>query len=183
MSTWFVSGYKSFELGIFKRDAIEVFYIQKAIRNILLQKIDEGLEWVLISGQLGVELWAAETVFALQDEGFDVKLAVIQPFLEMESRWKEGNQEWFHEVIANADYHNAVFHESYKGAHQLRRHHQFVLDHTEGAILLYDVEREGSPRFFLEAARFEATTVSYPIEMITFDDLQNVVEEDEQTFD
>ncbi|GAA3327349.1 hypothetical protein GCM10020331_066930 [Ectobacillus funiculus] len=48
--------------------------------------LEEGLEWVLISGQLGVELWTAEVVFELQMEYPDLKLAVFTPFLEQEEK-------------------------------------------------------------------------------------------------
>jgi len=47
-----ITGYKSFELGIFKQDDQAVQYIKLAIRKELLTLLDSGLEWVLISGQL-----------------------------------------------------------------------------------------------------------------------------------
>ena len=62
MKTVYVTGYKSFELNIFKDDMKEVDYLKQFIEHKLLQYIDEGLEWVLIQGQIGIELWAAEVV-------------------------------------------------------------------------------------------------------------------------
>lgn len=67
MKTVYVTGYKSFELNIFKDDMKEVDYLKQFIEHKLLQYIDEGLEWVLIQGQIGIELWAAEVVLKLQD--------------------------------------------------------------------------------------------------------------------
>ena len=58
MKTLYVTGYKSFELNIFKDDMPEVKYLKAFIKHKLLQYIDEGLEWVLIQGQIGIELWA-----------------------------------------------------------------------------------------------------------------------------
>ena len=60
MKVLYITGYKAFELGIFKNDHEAVKYIKKSIRNRLLPLVEEGLEWVIISGQLGTELWAAE---------------------------------------------------------------------------------------------------------------------------
>ena len=57
MKTVYVTGYKSFELNIFKDDMKEVDYLKQFIEHKLLQYIDEGLEWVLIQGQIGIELW------------------------------------------------------------------------------------------------------------------------------
>lgn len=77
-----VSGYKPFELGIFKNDHPSVMFIKAALKKELIPMIEDGLEWVLISGQLGVELWAAEVIFELKSEYPEVKLAVITPFLD-----------------------------------------------------------------------------------------------------
>ncbi|MDP4164212.1 MAG: SLOG family protein, partial [Bacillota bacterium] len=79
-----ISGYKPFELGIFQKDHASVTYIKAAIKKELIPMLEEGLEWVLISGQLGVELWAAEVIFDLQIDYPNVKLGVITPFLEQE---------------------------------------------------------------------------------------------------
>lgn len=38
------------------------------IKKKLIDLIEDGLEWVLISGQLGVELWAAEVVIDLKNQ-------------------------------------------------------------------------------------------------------------------
>lgn len=57
-----VTGYKPFELGIFKNDHPGVECIKKALRRKLTAFVEGGLEWVIISGQLGVELWTAEVV-------------------------------------------------------------------------------------------------------------------------
>ena len=89
-----ISGYKPYELGIFKQDHPAIPYIKRAIKEQLIVLLDEGLKWVIISGQLGTELWAAEVVYELreQEEYNHLQLAVITPFLEQESKWNEQNQ-------------------------------------------------------------------------------------------
>jgi len=95
-----VSGYKPFELGIFKNNHPAVPYIKKAIQNALKGMLEDGLEWVLISGQLGTELWAAEVVYELRETEYpDLKLAVITPFLEQETSWSEANKEWYESIL------------------------------------------------------------------------------------
>ena len=54
--------------------------IKKALHRKLTNFVEDGLEWVIISGQLGVELWVAEVVFEMQVEYPDLKLAVFTPF-------------------------------------------------------------------------------------------------------
>lgn len=58
-----------------------MYYLKAFIKHKLLQYIDEGLEWVLIQGQLGIELWTAEVVIDLRVEYPDLKLGIITPFM------------------------------------------------------------------------------------------------------
>ena len=61
-----VTGYKATELGIFamKHPGIEI--IKMAISKQLIRLAGEGLEWVIVSGQWGVEIWAAEVALELK---------------------------------------------------------------------------------------------------------------------
>ena len=51
-------------------------------------------------------------------------------------------------VQMRADYVNATSHQPYKEPSQLRNHTQFLLEHTDGALLLYDEEFPGKTSFF-----------------------------------
>ena len=48
-----ISGYKPYELGIFKQDHPAIPYIKRAIKEQLIVLLHEGLKWVIISGALG----------------------------------------------------------------------------------------------------------------------------------
>ena len=54
----YVSGYRSFELGVFKENDPKIQVVKNVLKKELRQLAEEGLEWVLVSGNLGVELWA-----------------------------------------------------------------------------------------------------------------------------
>ncbi|MCM3114580.1 DUF1273 domain-containing protein [Neobacillus sp. MER 74] len=174
-----ISGYKPFELGIFKNDHPSVLFIKAAIKKSLLPMVEEGLEWVLISGQLGVELWAAEVVFELQMEFPDLKLAVITPFLDQQASWKENNREWYESILAQADFIDSVTKKGYEKPWQFRLKNQFFIEKSEGLLLLYDQEKEGSPKYLYEMALEYQKRYSYSIELITFYDLQMIVEEEQ----
>lgn len=75
-----ITGYKPHELGIFNDKHPGIPIIKKALENRLRNLIDEGLEWVIISGQQGVETWSVEVVLTLKEEFPDLKYAVITPF-------------------------------------------------------------------------------------------------------
>jgi uncharacterized phage-like protein YoqJ len=174
-----ISGYKPFELGIFQKDHPSVLFIQKAIKKELLSMIEDGLEWVLISGQLGVELWAAEAVFELQLEFPDLKLAVITPFLDQEATWNENNKEWYESVLAQADFIDSVTKKGYEKPWQFRIKNQFFIEKSNALLLMYDQEKEGSPKYLYEMATQYQSHHPYPIRLITFYDLQMIVEEEE----
>ncbi|MEH7373432.1 DUF1273 domain-containing protein [Neobacillus drentensis] len=174
-----ISGYKPYELGIFKNDHPSVLFLKAAIKKSLIPMIDEGLEWVLISGQLGVELWAAEVVFELKMEFPNLKLALITPFLDQQASWKENNQEWYESVLAQADFIDSVTKKGYEKPWQFRLKNQFFIEKSEGLLLLYDQERDGSPKYLYEMALEYQKKHLYPIELITFYDLQMIVEEEQ----
>ncbi|MBO1513806.1 DUF1273 domain-containing protein [Metabacillus bambusae] len=173
-----ISGYKSFELGIFKNDDQAVQYIKKAIEKSLVGFVEEGLEWVIISGQMGVELWAAEVVFDLQMEYSDLKLAILTPFLNQESKWNETNKEYYEFILSQADFVDSITKREYESPIQFRQKNEFLVSKSEGLLLIFDEEKQGSPKYLLETARKKQELTSYFIGFITFSDLQLVVEEE-----
>jgi uncharacterized phage-like protein YoqJ len=173
-----ITGYKPYELGIFKNDHASVEFIKKAIFKELVPLLEEGLEWVIISGQLGVELWAAEVVFDIQVHFPDLKLAVLTPFFSQEDKWSETNKEWYESIIAQADFVESITHKTYESPKQFHLKNQVLLHKSNLAIIMYDSEKEGSPMFFFEAAKRYSEANDYIIRQITFDDLQCIVEEE-----
>jgi uncharacterized phage-like protein YoqJ len=174
-----VSGYKPFELGIFKNDHPSVTFIKAALKKELIPMLEDGLEWVLISGQLGAELWAAEVIFELKLDYPEVKLAVITPFLEQEASWSENNTEWYKSILARADFIDSVTKKGYEKPWQFRLKNQFFIEKSDALLLLYDQEKEGSPRYIYEMALDYQNNHAYPVQLITFYDLQVIVEEEE----
>ncbi|MDP4156603.1 MAG: SLOG family protein, partial [Bacillota bacterium] len=126
-----VSGYKAYELGIFQKDHPSVNYIKKAIKKELAPLVEDGLEWLLISGQLGIELWAAEVIFEMQMTYPDLKLAVITPFLDQEAKWNEQNQEWYESILAGADFIDSVSRKPYEKPWQFRLKNQFFIEKSD----------------------------------------------------
>jgi uncharacterized phage-like protein YoqJ len=174
-----VSGYKPFELGIFKNDHPSVFFIKEAIRKALIPKLEDGLEWILISGQLGVELWAAEVAFELKINFPELKLAVITPFLNQEASWSEHNKEWYESILVQADFVDSVTKKGYEKPWQFRLKNQFFIEKSDALLMLYDQEKEGSPKYLYEMALNYKSSHTYHIELITFYDLQVIVEEEQ----
>ncbi len=174
-----VSGYKMYELGIFKKSDQRIDIIKTALRKNFLSLLNEGLEWILISGGLGTELWAAEVVFSLQEEGYEgLKLAVITPFLDQEQNWNDENKAWYQSVLQRADYVNSISKKPYEKPWQFRLKNQFFIEKSDLLLLFYDPEREGSPKYLYEAAGKHQESHNYEIRLIDFYELQEIYEEE-----
>ncbi|QLK86164.1 DUF1273 domain-containing protein [Staphylococcus sp. 17KM0847] len=173
--TMYITGYKSYELNIFNDDAPEVVYLKKLITHKLVGYIEEGLEWVLIQGQLGIELWAASCVLELKKIYPDLKLGVITPFTNHTSKWRESQQIMYQSIIDHADFVDSVFHSDFKGAYQFQAADQFMLDHTDITMLIYDEEREASPKFFKKKLVDFIEQTHYTCDVVTFDEITSFI--------
>ncbi|MFZ4452471.1 DUF1273 domain-containing protein [Salibacterium aidingense] len=172
-----VTGYKPQEMGIFKQDAEEITYIKKTLEAKLQGFLAEDLEWVVVSGQPGVEQWAAEVVLDMKAEWPWLRLAVLPPFLHQDKIWPEHAQEQYQRILQMADYSEAISNKEYENPGQLRAKNDFIVMKTEALLLLYTEEQEGTPKYYLQAANRKAESHEYPIYRITPDDLQETVEE------
>ncbi len=175
--TLVVTGYKPMEIGIFKQQDDKVSFIKETIKRRLVTYIDEGLEWVLVSGQMGVELWTAEVVLDLKDEDYAVNLGVIPPFENQQERWPEDLQMIYEEVTMTADFYQPVYNKGYEAPYQFKARDQFLIEHSDACLVLYNEETEGSPRFFLNMAEKAVEKGNYQILYITPFDLEETVEE------
>ena len=171
-----ITGYKPFEIGVFSNDHPGVEYIKKAIYKRLLSFVEEGIEWVIISGQLGVELWAAEVVFDLQMEYPDLKLGVFTPFLEQEENWNETNKEYYEFILSQADHIDSITKRKYENPEQFRLKTQFFIEKSDVLLALYDEEKPGSPKYMAAAAKKKAELENYRCSFISFSDLQDIID-------
>lgn len=172
----YFSGYRSFELGVFKENDPKVSVIKKVLKREIQQLAEEGLEWIIVSGNLGVELWATEIVAELKLDYPELHLGIIYPFMAFGSNWNENNQEKKRLAEQLSDYVEAVSHQRYQSPSQLRNHTRFLLEHTDGCLLIYDEEFPGKTQYFLKDAEKYQEEHPYEIRLISMDDLQNFSE-------
>ncbi|WP_349407515.1 DUF1273 domain-containing protein [Pseudalkalibacillus sp. SCS-8] len=173
-----VTGYKAHELGIFSNKHEAVPYIKGVMKNRLTQLIEEGLEWVVISGQPGVELWTGDAVLELKEHYPVIRLAVLLPFEDQESRWKEPTQEYFHQIINQADFVETVSKRPYENPGQFQACNRFIIEKTDAMLVFYDPEQSGSPEYYLNTAhKYQEYGNEYPILSISFLDVNDYIEE------
>lgn len=172
-----ITGYKAHELGIFDEKHLGVQVIQKAIEEKLRMLIEQGLEWVLLSGQLGVETWAAEVVHTLQNEFPQLQYAVITPFLEQEKNWNDVKKEKYQEILQRANFTSSITNKPYEAPWQFIEKNKWFLTHSDALIIVYDDENEGSPKYMYELTQKYMEKNIYEFFKIDAYDLQMIAED------
>src|SRR5690625_230311 len=168
-----VTGYKPMELNLFKPDDPRIKYIKAAIKKRLIAFIEEGFEWVLTSGKMGCEIWTAEVVQELP-EMYAIKLGIIPPFENQESRWPDPLKQVNQELITTTYFSRPLHKGRSKATYQFKASNTWLIDKSAACLILMDEEFQGSTRFFYNEAK---QTPEYPVYFITPSDLDDVVEE------
>ena len=68
MTAILVTGYKSFEVGIFQDNDERLKIIKQVIKNELVRYFEEGVDWLIFMGNLGFEYWTLEVALDLQKD-------------------------------------------------------------------------------------------------------------------
>ncbi|QDP40420.1 SLOG family protein [Radiobacillus deserti] len=169
-----VTGYKPFELNIYKANDPRIKIIKETLRKRLIALVEDGLEWVLVSGQMGVELWTCQVIMDLQAT-YDIKIGVIPPFENQESRWPESYQMEYEEISMQADFFQPLYQSEYKGPFQFKARDKWLIEKSDGCLVLTDEEFPGSTKYFIEEAK--KAEKFYPIHEITPFDLDETVQD------
>ena len=174
----FVTGYRPHELGIFNDQHPGVAIIKKALEERLRTLLDEGLEWVVISGQQGVELWTVQVVLELKKEFPEFKYSIITPFLEQEKNWHEQKKMIYNDIVQQADFVTSVTKRPYEAPWQFIEKDKFIIDNTDAALLVYDEENEASPKYVLSLIqKYMEMHDEYELLTINAYDLQSIADE------
>ena len=115
--------------------------------KILLDKqirkaISDGYITFLSGMARGVDIWAAETVLAIKDEGNPIHLICCIPYDNFESRWSEDWQDKYHTILQEADIVKYTSHKYYNGCLQTRN--VFMVDRSARLIAVYNGEPGGT---------------------------------------
>ncbi|MDR0200458.1 MAG: SLOG family protein [Streptococcaceae bacterium] len=174
MKNLLIAGYSAFDLGIFKNDDPKLQVIQEAIRNRLENYRDNGVEWLIFGGNLGFEYWT----FMLAGKEFPELLrAVIFPFETTGQNWNEANQAKLGD-FKQAEFVKYCF-SDYENPRQFRTYDEFLIENSDGALVLYDEERESEAEtpnklhFRMDQLKAQA---DYPVDFISFEELQETAE-------
>lgn len=171
MKTLLITGYTAFDLGIFDEKDIKITIIKEAIKRHLEAYLDRGINWIIFTGSLGFEYWALQVSKELQKD-YDFYIASIFSFETHGKNWNATNQAKLQE-FKDVDYVKYAY-EDYENPTQFRQYNDFLLENSDGALVLYDEENETKLRYITEKMQ---KTSKYNLEMIRFEDLQEICDD------
>ena len=171
MNSLLIMGYTSFDLGIFNEKDIKVSIIKKTIRRKLINFLEEGLRWIIFTGNLGFEYWALEVAKELQTD-YDFQIGTIFSFETHGQNWNESNQVKL-AAFKQVDFVKYAF-ETYESPSQFRQYNDFILENTEGSFVFYDEENETKLKYMVEKMK---QNTNYEVYLLDFEDLQETFEE------
>jgi len=172
-----MSGYRSYELNVFSDQDDKLKVIKYALTSYLTEQIEDGVDWLITGGQLGVEQWCAEVGLELKKTYPELKVAMMLPYAKFGGRWNETNQAKLQALLASVDFHAAVSKQTYENPQQLKNYQEFMITHTDGAALVYDPDNPGKPTYDYDIIQSFNEEHPYPLTIIDFDWLQESANE------
>lgn len=116
--------------------------IKKDLEKEIRQAVAGGLNVFITGMARGVDIWAAQIVLMLRDEGYDVKLMCVCPYEGFERGW---NQEWqkaYREILAAADFVKYVCEGYNRTCFQARN--EWMVNHSARVIAVFNGEKSGT---------------------------------------
>lgn len=174
MRRLWVTGYRSYELNVFKDDDPKVKVIKDVLSRELRSRLEESDDefWLITGPQLGVEQWSAEVALDLKATFPQLKVSIMMPFTEFGQQWNENNQAKLENLQSRVDFSVSVSDHPYQSPKQLRAFQHFMLTHTDEALLIYDPDHEGKEKYDYQAIQRFAESNEYSYRLIDFDELQ-----------
>ena len=112
-------------------EAVVVEALKKEIRTA----IADGFQTFISGMARGVDLWAAEIVLTLRDEGAAIRLICASPYHGFENRWSQEWQERYRQVMERADLVRFICPAYSRDCFQ--RRNEWMVDHSSRVIAVY----------------------------------------------
>ena len=131
--------------------------IKKDLEKEIRQAVADGLNVFITGMARGVDIWAAQIVLMLRDEGYDVKLMCVFPYEGFERGW---NQEWqkaYREILAAADFVKYVCEGYNRTCFQARN--EWMVNHSARVIAVFNGEKSGTKNTIDYAVKVDVPVV------------------------
>lgn len=125
--------------------------IKGEMESRIRQAVSEGMN-VFISGMArGVDLWAAQTVLKIREEGMPVRLICACPYDGFETGWSPEWQKQYREILAWADCVRYISPCYSRDCFQIRN--EWMVNHAARVIAVFNGEKGGTKNTIAYAQR------------------------------
>ncbi len=121
--------------------------------------IADGFQTFISGMARGVDLWAADIVLTLRDEGAAIRLICASPYRGFENRWSREWQKRYRRVMERADLVRFICPEYSRDCFQ--RRNKWMVDHSARVIAIYN-GKAGGTRNTIEYAKAHGVQVVFP---------------------
>ena len=116
--------------------------IKKDLEKEIRQAVADGLNVFITGMARGVDIWVAQSVLMLRDEGYDVKLMCACPYEGFERGWSQEWQKAYREILAAADFVKYVCEGHSRACFQIRN--EWMVNHSARVIAVFNGEKSGT---------------------------------------
>ena len=116
--------------------------ITKDLEKEIRQAVADGLNVFITGMARGVDIWAAQIVLMLRDEGYDVKLMCACPYEGFERGWSQEWQKAYREIMVAADFVKFVCEGYSRACFQIRN--DWMVNNSTRVIAVFNGEKSGT---------------------------------------
>ncbi len=112
------------------------------LESEIRKAIDDGFTTFISGMARGVDIWAAEIVLRLRDEGFPIHLICASPFEGFDRSWEDSWKQRYANVMKNADLVKYVCKNYSRACFQIRN--EWMVDRSSRIIAVFNGQRGGT---------------------------------------
>ena len=116
--------------------------LRKDLEKEIRQAIADGLTVFITGMARGVDIWAAQIVLSLRDEGYPIKLMCACPYDGFEVGWKQEWKAQYNTILAAADLVKYVCEGYSRSCFQIRN--EWMVNHAIRVIAVFNGEQSGT---------------------------------------
>lgn len=117
-------------------------FIKKELEIQIRQAIQEELNVFITGMARGIDIWAAQIVLKLRDDGYRIKLICACPYPGFEKNWNETWKAQFYNVLENADVVKYVCQGYSRSCFQ--RRNEWMVNHAARVIAVFNGKKSGT---------------------------------------
>lgn len=132
--------------------------IKAALETKIREAIADGYQTFVSGMARGVDLWAAEIVLRIKEEGWPGHLLCASPYRGFEAQWSEKWKRMYRRVMDSADLAGFVCAQYSPGCFQIRN--EWMVNHSNRVIAVYNGRPSGT-RNTIRYAKLQGVSVVY----------------------